>query len=70
MKIKELVNILSRYDSEMDVKLSGLVYAGIKKYDWDNDVVELDNALVKEDLEESDIITHDNYIELFFCKKY
>ena len=69
MKVKELIEILSRYNPEMDVKLSGLVYAGIKKYDLDYDVVEWDYDLVKEDLEESDIFTHDNYIELFFRKK-
>ena len=63
MKVKELMNILTKHDPERDVKLSGTVYAGIDKYDWDNEVVE-------EDLEESDISTHDNYIELYFCKKY
>lgn len=63
MKIKELMGILSKYDPEMDVKLSGIIYAGIDKYDWDCDLVE-------EDLEESDISTHDNYIELYFCEKY
>jgi len=31
MKIKELIEILSRYNPEMDVKLSGTVYAGIDK---------------------------------------
>ena len=31
MKIKELMDILSKYDPEMDVKLSGIVYAGIDK---------------------------------------
>jgi len=35
----------------------------VHKYEWDCDVVE-------EDLEESDISTHDNYIELYFCEKY
>lgn len=63
MKIKELMGILSKYDPEMNVKLSGIVYAGIDKYEWDCDLVE-------EDLEESDISTHDNYIELYFCEKY
>ena len=55
MTVKELIEILNKYDPEVEVKLAYITHIGADKYDFEKD-------LVVEDLETYLISSYSGYI--------
>ena len=57
MTVKELIEVLSKYDQESEVKLSYITHIGADKYDFEKD-------FIVEDLESYLISSHNGCITL------